>query len=91
MLRRIKYFQAVVRCHSFTEAAAECFVSQSAISQQVRSLEKELGVSLLSRENRHFSLTPAGEYFYTQSLSLTQASGLVAAVSLIFIMKENKP
>ena len=69
MLRRIKYFQAVVRCHSFTEAAAECFVSQSAISQQVRSLEKELGVSLLSRENRHFSLTPAGEYFYTQSLS----------------------
>ena len=63
MLRRIKYFQAVVRCHSFTEAAAECFVSQSAISQQVRSLEKELGVSLL---------TPAGEYFYTQSLSLTQ-------------------
>ena len=33
---------------------------------------KELGVSLLSRENRHFSLTPAGEYFYTQSLSLTQ-------------------
>lgn len=72
MLCRIKYFQAVVRCHSFTEAAAECFVSQSAISQQVRSLEKELGVSLLSRENRHFSLTPAGEYFYTQSLSLTQ-------------------
>ena len=72
MLRRIKYFQAVVRCHSFTEAAAECFVSQSAISQQIKKLEDELGVKLLERHNRTFSLTPAGEYFYTQSLSLTK-------------------
>lgn len=72
MLRRIKYFQAVVRCHSFTEAAEECFVSQSAISQQVRSLERELGVTLLDRENRHFSLTPAGEFFYQKSLQLTE-------------------
>lgn len=71
MLKQIKYFQAVVRCRSFSEAAEECYISQSAISQQVQALERELGVTLLQRGNRHFSLTPAGEHFYRQSLLLT--------------------
>lgn len=71
MLKQIKYFQAVVRLNSFTKAAEECYISQSAISQQVKMLERELGVTLLKRENRRFSLTPAGEYFYRQSLILT--------------------
>lgn len=63
----MKYFIAVVECNSFTEAAEQCYISQSAISQQIRSLEKELGVELIHRENRRFTLTPAGEYFYEQS------------------------
>lgn len=63
----MKYFTAVVDCSSFTEAAERCYISQSAISQQIRSLEKELGVELIHRENRRFTLTPAGEYFYSQS------------------------
>lgn len=46
------------------------FISQSAISQQIQSLENELGVKLLHRENRKFSLTPAGEHFYKKSLIL---------------------
>lgn len=71
MLKQIKYFQAVVRLGSFSEAAEECYISQSAISQQVQALERELGVTLLKRENRRFSLTPAGEHFYRQSLLLT--------------------
>ncbi|MDE6710035.1 MAG: LysR family transcriptional regulator [Oscillospiraceae bacterium] len=71
MLRQIKYFQAVVRCGSFTEAAEECFISQSAISQQIQALEQELDVKLLERKNRRFSVTPAGEYFYKKSLVLT--------------------
>jgi len=71
MIKQIRYFQAVVRCKSFTEAAEECFISQSAISQQIQALENELGVKLLIRKNRKFSLTPAGEYFYQKSLVLT--------------------
>lgn len=63
----MKYFIAVVECSSFTEAAEQCYISQSAISQQIRSLEKELGVELIHRENRRFTLTPAGKYFYEQS------------------------
>jgi DNA-binding transcriptional LysR family regulator len=71
MLKQIKYFQSVVRCGSFTEAAEQNFISQSAISQQIQALEKELGVTLLERKNRKFTLTASGEYFYKKSLVLT--------------------
>lgn len=70
MLRQIRYFQAVVRNNSFSEAAEECHISQSAISQQIKALETELGFSLLERKNRKFALTPAGEHFYRKSLIL---------------------
>ena len=71
MLKQLKYFQSVVRFGSVSAAAEENFISQSAISQQVQSLEHELGFALLVRRNRSFSLTPAGEYFYRKSLLLT--------------------
>ena len=70
MLNQLRYFQAAVRRGSFTEAAEECHISQSAISQQIKALEQELGVQLLKRTNRQFTLTPAGEYFYRKSLIL---------------------
>ncbi len=70
MLNQVRYFQAVVRLGSFTRAAEECNISQSAISQQVKALEQELGVVLLERAGRSFSLTPAGELFYNKSLVL---------------------
>ena len=70
MFNQIRYFQAVVRCGSFTEAAEECHISQSAISQQIKALEGELGFQLMERTNRKFTLTPAGEYFYKKSLVL---------------------
>lgn len=68
MLRQIKYFQAVVRNNSFSEAAEECHISQSAISQQIKALERELGFHLFERKNRNFILTPAGAYFYQKTL-----------------------
>ena len=71
MLKQLKYFQAVVRLNSFSEAAAENFISQSAISQQIQALERELGFTLLERKNRTFTLTAAGTYFYQKSLLLT--------------------
>lgn len=70
MLNSIRYFQAIVECGSFTEAAEQCHISQSAISQQIQSLEGELGVTLLIRQKRKLSLTPAGEHFYRKSLIL---------------------
>lgn len=72
MLKQIKYFLTIVDCGSFTEAAEKCFISQSAISQQVSSLERNLGVLLIKREKRKFSLTPAGEYLYQQGKGLLE-------------------
>lgn len=42
MVRQMKYFQSVVRNNSFSEAAEECHISQSAILQQIQALEREL-------------------------------------------------
>ena len=71
MQKQLKYFQSVVRLNSFSAAAEENYISQSAISQQIQALERELGFKLLERRNRTFTLTPAGEYFYQKSLMLT--------------------
>lgn len=71
LLRQMKYFVAVVDCNSFTEAAEQCYISQSAISQQIQSLEKELGVLLIQRANRRFTLTPTGQYFYSHCKAIS--------------------
>lgn len=71
LLRQIEYLQAVIENGNFYLAAEQCHVSQSAISQQIKKLEDELGVRLLERHNRTFSLTPAGEHFYRKSLILS--------------------
>lgn len=63
LLKQMRYFCAVVDAGGFTRAADEIYVSQSAISQQVGALEKELGVQLLNRKGRSFTLTAAGEHF----------------------------
>lgn len=68
LFRQMEYLQAVVEKGNFYQAAEKCNVSQSAISQQIKKLEEELGVKLLDRHNRTFSLTPAGEHFYRKSL-----------------------
>lgn len=71
LLKQIRYFLAVVDNESFTKAAEQCGVSQSAISQQVKALEDDLGVRLLNRHNRTFSLTKAGDYFYKHAAGIT--------------------
>ena len=57
-------FAAVVRAGSFTRAAAQLQVSQSALSQTVRSLERRLDLKLLNRTTRSVSPTEAGERLF---------------------------
>ena len=58
----ISAFLAVARARSFTRAAAQLGVSQSRLSQTVRSLEEKLGVRLLARTTRSVAPTEAGEH-----------------------------
>jgi DNA-binding transcriptional LysR family regulator len=59
--RHLRYFVAVVQERQFVRAAAELHVAQSALSQQIRDLERELGTELLYRDRRGVTPTPAGE------------------------------
>ena len=63
----MQYFVSIIDNNSFSVAAEENYISQSAISQQIQALEKELGYNLLIRKNRKFELTIVGEYFYKES------------------------
>ena len=60
----LKGFDAAARHLSFTKAAAELFLTQSAISRQIQTLEEQLGVKLFRRETRRLSLTPEGEILH---------------------------
>jgi LysR family transcriptional regulator, glycine cleavage system transcriptional activator len=60
----LKGFEAAARNMSFTKAAAELFVTQSAISRQIKTLEDQLGVPLFRRRHRELLLTEAGQTLY---------------------------
>jgi DNA-binding transcriptional LysR family regulator len=60
-LQQLRYVVTLAETNSFTKAAEAAFVVQSALSQQVRRLEDELGVRLFERTTRSVSLTTAGE------------------------------
>lgn len=62
--RRLEAFVTVARERSFTRAALLLHVSQSAVSQQVVALEREVGARLLERTRRRVDLTPAGAAFF---------------------------
>ena len=57
-------FEAAARHLSFTKAGEELFLTQSAVSRQIKDLEDQLGVSLFHRRHRALSLTEAGQQFY---------------------------
>jgi len=63
----LRGFVAVARRLSITQAAADLFLTQSAISRQVRALEDHLGTPLFVRHHRALSLTPAGDRLFRQT------------------------
>src|SRR5947208_6945260 len=74
-LRQLRYFAAVARHGNFTRAAEELHLAQSALSQQVRRLERELGVELLSRTTRRVELTQAGEIALRRATRILSEAG----------------
>lgn len=72
-LRQIEHFVAVAAEMSFTRAAAQTHVVQSALSTSIAKLERELGVELFDRSRQRISLTPAGEQFRGRAYDILNA------------------
>ncbi|MGI8314341.1 LysR family transcriptional regulator [Halobacillus mangrovi] len=66
MLQKLKYFIEVAQQQSFTKAADTLFISQPALSKQMRLLEEELGFSLFNRSVRGVKLTEKGKGLYQE-------------------------
>ncbi len=60
-------FESAARHLSFTKAGEELFLTQSAVSRQIKELEDQLGVPLFERRHRALSLTEAGQQFYASA------------------------
>ncbi|OOR90082.1 LysR family transcriptional regulator [Moraxella caviae] len=73
-LRGMAVFASVVKQGSFSGAAKELGITTSAVSQQIRSLESDLGVALLHRSTRKLSLSEAGESLYNEALEIVKAA-----------------
>ena len=70
-------FEAAARHLSFTKAGEELFLTQSAVSRQIKELEDQLGVTLFQRRHRALALTEAGHQFYAaaaQALSTMRSA-----------------
>jgi DNA-binding transcriptional LysR family regulator len=63
-LEFLRGFEAAARHLSFTRAAQELFLTQSAISRQIQALEAFVGLPLFERRHKSLALTPAGESFH---------------------------
>lgn len=69
-IQRLPVFLSAAEHLNFTRAAEEQCISQTAVSQQIKLLEQELGYALFVRGKRGVRLTPAGEVFYRQCRQL---------------------
>ena len=69
-LQQLRGFYEVARRGSFTGAAQKLFLTQPAVSQQIKALEEELGQSLLERGRKGVRLTPAGEALFRRARSV---------------------
>jgi len=66
-INQLRYFVAVADHQSFTKAATQYYISQTAITQQIQTLEETLGVKLVDRSTRPISLTPGGLAFLPEA------------------------
>ena len=72
-LRQVRYFVVLAEELSFTRAATRLHISVPALSQQIKSLERQLEVQLLVRDTRYVGLTPAGTRFADTGRGLLDA------------------
>jgi DNA-binding transcriptional LysR family regulator len=80
-LRQLRYFVTLAEELHFGRAAAREYIVQSALSQQVQRLERELGVRLLERSTHQVSLTAAGAAFLAEARQILAHTDRAAAIA----------
>lgn len=73
-LNQLEYFVSAAEHLNFTKAARECFISQTAMTQQIQALEKTLGVTLFVRDKHHMELTTAGNVYLKEAKAILKRS-----------------
>lgn len=76
-LTQLRYVIAIADTHSMNEAARNLFIAQPSLSQAVRELEEELGITVFNRSNRGVSITPEGEEFLGYARQVVEQYRLV--------------
>lgn len=96
-LHQLEYFAAVAETLNFTKAAKKCYISQTAISLQIKALEEAVGVPLFYRDKHHVELTTAGKVYLNEvrailersheaiKLAQTAAEGINGSIAIGFI------
>ncbi len=82
-------FEAAARHLSFTKAGEELFLTQSAVSRQIKELEDQLGVPLFHRRHRALVLTEAGQQFYAATAQVLTT--MRTATSRLKVQSGRKP
>ncbi|WP_019155387.1 LysR family transcriptional regulator [Robertmurraya massiliosenegalensis] len=88
-IEKIKYFIDLVECKNFTETAKKNFVSQTTISQQIASLEREFQMQLIDRKQIPIEPTEAGWLFYGEALTIWKQFNHLKA-KMVHYQKEKK-
>ena len=75
--RHLRYFQIVAQELHFRKAAEKLFITQPALSRQIKQLEEYVGAELFKRDKRNVSLTKAGEYLLKESQFMFDHLGFI--------------
>ena len=89
-IQQIQYFLEVVRSGNFSTAAENLYTTQSSVSKNIKSLEKELNTQLFDRSKRQIQLTEAGKLVLKDARSIVQSyEKLIHTVSSYQLQKED--
>jgi len=73
-LNQLEYFISAAETLNFSKAAAKCFISQTAMTQQIKALEKTIGVPLFVRDKHHVELTTPGRVYLGEARAIIERS-----------------
>lgn len=87
-IRDLEYVIAIAETRNFNKAAQICYVSQPALSMQVKKLEDELGVAIFERFQKNILITPAGEVIIEKARELLNTAKDIKNTAELFQKKD---